>query len=38
MSFLVKMCDLLDLIVPFNLLKGILSEIFELYGSAPHIQ
>ncbi len=28
---------LLDLIVPRNLLKGVLSEIFELYGSAPHI-
>uniref|UniRef100_A0AAT9USU5 Acetyl-coenzyme A carboxylase carboxyl transferase subunit beta, chloroplastic n=1 Tax=Pallavicinia longispina TaxID=280536 RepID=A0AAT9USU5_9MARC len=26
---------LLDLIVPRNLLKGVLSEIFELYGSAP---
>jgi acetyl-CoA carboxylase carboxyl transferase subunit beta len=29
---------LLDLIVPRNLLKGVLSEIFELYGSAPHIR
>jgi len=29
---------LLDLKVPHNLLKGVLSEIFELYGSAPHIR
>jgi acetyl-CoA carboxylase carboxyl transferase subunit beta len=28
---------LLDLIIPRNLLKGILSEIFELYGLIPHI-
>jgi acetyl-CoA carboxylase carboxyl transferase subunit beta len=27
---------LLDSIIPRNLLKGILSEIFELYGSAIH--
>jgi len=29
---------LLDLIVPRNLLKGVLNEIFELYGLAPHIR
>jgi acetyl-CoA carboxylase carboxyl transferase subunit beta len=29
---------LLDFIVPCNLLKGILSEIFELHGLAPHIR
>jgi acetyl-CoA carboxylase carboxyl transferase subunit beta len=29
---------LLDLIIPRNLLKGVLSEIFELYGSSPYIR
>jgi acetyl-CoA carboxylase carboxyl transferase subunit beta len=29
---------LLDLIIPHNLLKGVLSEIFELYGLTPHVR
>jgi acetyl-CoA carboxylase carboxyl transferase subunit beta len=29
---------LLDFIIPRNLLKVVLSEIFELYGLAPHIR